>query len=122
MPSPLTANATLARAMTEEELLQCVLDAARALSWRSAHFRPAKTERGWRTAVSGDGKGFPDLVLVHRRMGEVVYVELKRESGKTTPEQDEWIRDLRDAGQRVYVWRPSCWLGGEVMSVLEGAE
>lgn len=115
-------NVPLANAMTEDELLTCVLDAARALGWRTAHFRPAKTERGWRTAVQGDGKGFADLVCVNPRMGEVIYVECKSERGKLTPEQEQWRQALTDVGQRFYVWRPSCWLSGEVMSVLEGAE
>lgn len=114
------AVAVLAAAMSEDELLACVIDACRALGWKTAHFRPAKTERGWRTAVSGDGKGFFDLVLMHERMGEVLFVELKSERGKQSPEQFEWHRTAIAAGQRVFVWYPSTWLNGGVMRVLEG--
>src|SRR5258705_9090381 len=54
----------LAAAMSEEELLTAVLQLCRVLGLRTAHFRPARTEKGWRTPVSGDGKGFPDLIIV----------------------------------------------------------
>ena len=67
--------------MTETELLTNVLELSTLLGWRTAHFRPAMTSHGWRTAVSGDGKGFPDLVLVS---GRVLFVELKGARGKVT--------------------------------------
>jgi hypothetical protein len=78
-----------------------VIDAARLFGWRVAHFRPALTKHGWRTPVAADGKGWPDLVLVRER---VIYAELKSGSGRLTPEQEEWITRLRNAGQEVYVW------------------
>jgi hypothetical protein len=49
--------------------------------------------------------GWPDLVFV--RGGDLFFAELKREIGKTTPEQDKWIAELRKTGHDVYVWRPS---------------
>jgi hypothetical protein len=54
-----------------------------------------------------DAKGFPDLVLV--RPPELIAVEVKRELGRTTVEQDEWLADLAAAGVEVYVARPSTW-------------
>jgi hypothetical protein len=48
--------------ITEAAFLRQVLDLAKLRGWRTAHFRPAQTSRGWRTAVQGDGAGFPDLV------------------------------------------------------------
>lgn len=47
--------------------------------------------------------GFPDLVLVRDR---VVFVELKRETTRATPAQQEWLTSLRDAGAEVYIVRP----------------
>ena len=47
--------------MSERELQDAVIQLARLLGWRVAHFRPAMTTRGWRTPVSADGAGFPDL-------------------------------------------------------------
>ena len=40
--------------MTEEQLLTAVMDLAKFAGWRVTHFRPARTGRGWRTAVQGD--------------------------------------------------------------------
>lgn len=50
--------------------------------------------------------GLPDLLLVRER---VLWAELKRESGKVSSEQLEWIHALIAALQEVYVWRPSDW-------------
>ena len=52
-------------------------------------------------------RGFPDLVMV--REGRLVVAELKRETGRTKPEQAEWLRLLRSAGVEAYIWRPSQW-------------
>ena len=65
---------------------------------------------GWQWYHTGDSRksnaGFPDLVMVRER---VVYAELKKQSGKVSPEQQVWIDALRAAGEEVYVWRPSDW-------------
>lgn len=121
------ATAAIASAMTEAQLLDNVIDAAQKLGWRVAHFRPATMSQGWRTAVSGDGKGFPDLVMVNERMGELLFVELKSERGKTSPEQGDWLRALTslkrfDGHVRTFVWLPSNWLSGAIQRVLEGVE
>jgi hypothetical protein len=50
-------------------------------------------------------RGFPDLVITGP--GGLVFVELKTQKGKVTPEQREWLLALRAAGVRAYVWRPS---------------
>jgi hypothetical protein len=77
------------------------IELAHLFGWRVAHFRPAKTSRGWRTPVQGDGKGWPDNVCVRER---VIFVELKRVGGKLSPEQQEWMDWLQQAGQECYVW------------------
>ena len=92
--------------MSEDDLLASILDACARLRLRTAHFRPAWTERGYRTAVSGDGKGFPDLVIAGRR---VAYRELKVGRNKPTAEQDAWLAALTDAGQDAGVWRETDW-------------
>lgn len=93
--------------MTEAEFLNQVIGFAKLFGWRVVHFRPAKTEHGWRTPVQADGKGFLDLVLVRER---IVFVELKSESGKPTEEQKLWMKWLQKAGQEVYLWKPSNWM------------
>lgn len=104
--------------MTEGELQGGVIDTARSLGFLVAHFRAAKTERGWRTPVEADGKGFPDLVLTGRR--RVIFVELKNEKRPLEPEQRVWLNALELAGAEVYVWRPSDYTSGLVEVILRG--
>lgn len=110
---------TLARATSEEALQSGVIDAMQQLGWRVAHFRPAKTAKGWRTAVQGDGKGFPDLIAVKGR--RCIVAELKSEAGDVTPEQQRWLDDFKASGHEVFVWRPMDWLEDRIMDVLRGA-
>jgi hypothetical protein len=84
-----------------------VIELAHLFGWRVAHFRPCKTGRGWRTPVQADGAGFPDLVLVGR--GRVIVAELKRETGRATPDQLAWLAAFTDAGVESVVWTPSCF-------------
>lgn len=95
--------------MSEAEFTSAVIQAAQAFGWIVAHFRPAKTEKGWRTAVQGDGKGYPDLTLVHPKWRRVVIAELKAEKGKVAPEQHRWLEAFAEAGIETHVWRPSDW-------------
>ena len=101
--------------MSERELQDWIVAAARLLGWRIAHFRPAWTEKGWRTAGSYDAQGWPDLVLVRDR---VVYAEIKLERGRLSAAQDAWLEVLREAGQEVYVWKPADWKSGAIEDVL----
>lgn len=95
----------IASLVTERDWQRQVTDAADLYGWSWAHFRPARTDRGWRTPVSGPlGAGFPDLVLVRER---VIYVELKAEGARLSPAQREIHDRLRDAGAELHVWRPS---------------
>ena len=94
--------------VTESAFQRQVLALAKMLGWRTAHFRPAMNQRGdWRTPVAGDGKGWPDLVLVK---GErVLFRELKTDRGVLSPEQREWRDALQAAGADYAVWRPKDW-------------
>jgi len=93
-------------AISEKAFSQQVVDLAQVLGWRIAHFRPARTAKGWRTPVSADGAGFPDLVMV--RGDRLIFAELKSEKGKAEPAQQEWLRLLEATGKaEVYLWRPS---------------
>jgi len=87
----------------EKDWQRDIISLARILGWKVAHFRPAQTSKGWRTAVGADGAGFPDLVLVRDR---VVFVELKNEKGRMSLEQLRWQDALQAAGAEWYVWRP----------------
>ena len=109
---------TATRSMSESELMSVVLETAALFGWRSAHFRPAMTAHGWRTAVSGDGKGWPDLILV--RCDRLIAAELKSERGVLSAEQRVWL-DVLGAVAEVHVWRPADWTSGTIESVLRKA-
>lgn len=108
--------------MSEAQLMSAVIDLARLLGYRVAHFRPAQTAKGWRTPVSADGAGFPDLVLVLPG-ARLLFVELKSEKGKLSAEQEAWMADLRSVSwdTEEYVWRPADWLSGAIERELRGA-
>ncbi len=104
---------------TEEEFLRQVIELARVFGWRTAHFRPAMTASGrWVTAVQGNGKGFPDLVLV--RGDRILFVELKTDVGRLTNEQADWLSALKAAGAAVYLWRPADW--EQIVATLKGED
>lgn len=103
--------------MSEEDLLGAVLDMAAVHGVRTAHFRAAKTAQGWRTPVQGDGKGWPDLVLVGA--GGVLFRELKSAAGSPSEEQRAWLVALNVAGQDANVWRPVDLRSGRILAELK---
>jgi hypothetical protein len=119
-----SSERALARRLTDEDRrLRAILEK----TWQSRVVRFAR-KHGWAvvsfhassmgskpdgtpifaTAISGDARGFPDLSLYKAGFAPI-YAELKRELGKTSPEQDVWLERLRDCGCMAFVWRPSDW-------------
>jgi RecJ-like exonuclease len=122
--------------ISEEQFLKQVMQLAKLRGWKTAHFRPAREKckpcRGtgkvlggkcpmckgsgdsWRTAVQGDGKGWPDLVLTKK--GRMIVAELKR-SRKECPTDEqyqwlqefEWIAEAAPAWIFVRTWAPEDW-------------
>lgn len=80
--------------MTEREFQQTVVDMARLLGWKVYHTHDSRRSE----------PGFPDLCLVRDR---IVWLELKTESGRVSPEQASWIAALNAAGGTALVVRPS---------------
>jgi len=90
---------------SEAGFLGWITDLADRRGYTWVHFRPARTEHGWRTPVSGPlGRGWPDLVLVKDR---VLFVEVKAADGRLRAEQADALRVLSLAGAEVHVWRPA---------------
>ena len=99
---------------TEADFMRTVLEYASLRGWKFVHFRAGLNRRGrWQTPISGE-PGFPDVVCV--RGDRVVALELKRQGGKATPAQLEWLLAL-DAVQGITarVVRPSDWAWIEEM-------
>lgn len=63
--------------------------------------------------------GFPDLVIVGS--AGVLWRELKRENGRVSQRQEEWLADLRRAGQDAGVWRPADLVSGVIATELARA-
>lgn len=51
--------------------------------------------------------GYPDLTLVRANPPDVLWVECKRQTGRVSPAQTQWIETLIAAGADAYIWRPS---------------
>jgi hypothetical protein len=83
--------------ITEKEFMQLVIDHAEANHWLVYHTYDSRRSE----------PGFPDLLLLRRRL---IAVELKSEKGETTQLQDEWLAAFRACGILAYLWRPSDWL------------
>jgi hypothetical protein len=110
----MTGQATREAHLSESAYQRRIIDAAAALSWRVAHFRPARTAHGWRTPLEGHA-GLPDLVLA--KGGSVILVEVKSERGTLTTGQVAWLDQLGDHGR---LWKPQSW--PEVLAELRGEE
>jgi len=103
----LTPKRVLQRGVTsEDDLLTAILELAKLYRWRSYHARPALTAKGYRTAVQGDGVGFPDLLLV--RSPRLIVAELKSQDApaELPLSQRAWLAAFHEIAER-HVWRPS---------------
>ncbi len=98
---------TASHLITEAQFQDTVTEYATLRGWRWTHFRPAKTDKGWRTPLQGS-RGFPDLVLV--RGLRLIFAEVKSERGILSADQKEWQDDLELVPEiEYYLWRPSDW-------------
>ena len=95
--------------ITETEWQQQVIDLAHALGWRHLHVRRS-IGKGNKWQTTTNVIGWPDLTLfrpARDNNGEIIFAELKTESGTVTKEQSEVLEMLRQTGHDAYVWRPS---------------
>ena len=94
------------------------------------------TELGWLVGFTYDSRksraGEPDLRMVHKATGRVVFAELKlSENAKLTPGrlggvngtvwldgQDDWANALERSNVEFYLWKPSHYESGEILEVL----
>jgi len=104
--------------MTEPQFQTGIIELARLLGYRVAHFRPAKTAHGWRTAVAADGKGYPDLTMA--KPGRLIFAECKSAARRLTEEQRAWTAVLGAAGAEVYVWQVGATTMQDIATILQG--
>jgi hypothetical protein len=96
--------------MTEAQFEGRIVHLARLCGWRVAHFGALQARDGrWITPARYDGKGFPDLVLIHDQRGLCLFREVKTDTGRVSEEQTVWLLLLTKAGCDAAVWRPKDW-------------
>ncbi len=98
--------------ISERDLQNAIVDAARLYGYMVFHTRPALSSKGWRTPVQYDGKGFVDLVLVGK--DTIIFAEIKAAKGKLSREQEHWLEGLEKVARacdtvKVCVRRPEHW-------------
>lgn len=100
----------MAAGMSEATLQRNILSLATVtLDWLGYHTHDSRRSQ----------PGFPDLVLVSAKQRRLIFAELKTERGRQTLNQQQWERELRQAGHgEYYLWRPTDWLTGRVTQIL----
>jgi hypothetical protein len=114
LTTPAEFDVKVARDMSEATLQQNVEQMMGVFGWLSYHTHDSRRSNA----------GFPDLVAV--RGHRLIFAELKAETGKYRPGQQEWLDALRRVQledfdgdlPEVYTWRPSNWLKREIEAVL----
>lgn len=81
-------NKPLHLRQSEAQFQAAIIEYAQARGWKVHAERPARSDKGWRTAIQGDA-GFPDLVLA--RNGQIFVLELKGQNGRVSDAQEKWI-------------------------------
>ncbi|MHB8322987.1 MAG: VRR-NUC domain-containing protein [Candidatus Dormibacteria bacterium] len=105
------AQSVVTSRTTEADLLRSVVNLAQLQGWLTYHT--------WNSRHSA--AGFPDLVMT--RLGRLLFVELKAQSGKLTAEQQVWADALSQAGVEgavdYYTWRPNDLISGAIKQALK---
>lgn len=101
--------------MTEKELRDAVIEAARTAGWRVAFWPkvPVKYQGQpvrWMTPIGGDAKGWLDLFMIRERPLPVELKGREQDAGyHVTPEQQQWIDAWSLIGVRALIWTPRDW-------------
>ena len=98
--------------LTEAQFTKQVIAMFRLNGWMVSHFRPARTAKGWRTAIQGDA-GFGDIVAAKK--GRKVMAELKVGRNIASRDQMQWLAAW---GKDSYLWYPQDW--AQIAAVAEG--
>ena len=86
--------------ITETQFATQVEDLLERFGWRWLHIKPSIMQSGqWASSMNTKGKGWPDYTCV--REGRLIFAELKDRLSHTTPEQDDWLGDLRECVKHI---------------------
>ncbi len=91
-----------ATAADEKHFMADVIREAKRCGWLVYHTHNSRRSQA----------GFPDLVMI--RGCRMIVAELKTETGKTSPQQDDWLLAFNSVAYtsdnlEVHVWTPSMW-------------
>jgi hypothetical protein len=99
---------------TERDFQRAVMELAELSGWETLHVRTSMQQGRYMTATTGTlARGWPDLVLFHPARQKVLYVELKTDRGRLSPDQERVLSLLsaifEGTWASVQVWRPKDW-------------
>ena len=100
-------------APSEAQFQAAVVELAHLRGWLVMHIHDSRR---------GLGAGFPDLCLVHERTGELLFAELKTDSGRVSVKQQRWIDALALGGHIAAVWRPTHLRNGQINRALRPSD
>lgn len=101
--------------MSGKQIQDGAVEVARRHGYICAHFRPAPSRSGFITPYSYDSKGFPDLMLVGRK---VIAVEVKGDGDRLRPEQERWLEGFAAAGIETLVLTAKGYREGALEAIL----
>jgi len=106
--------------VTERELRDAIIGAARAAGW-AVHYTPKVPVKfpgqpvRWTTPIGGDGKGWLDLTMLRERILPVEIKARSQDAGyHVTAEQQQWIDRWAVVGVRAFIWTPRDWQDGTI--------
>ncbi len=101
--------------ISESDWQRTLLALLKLYGYRVCEFRKARCKKDgqdvYRTPFGADGVGFVDLVAVRPGIRQteprIIFIELKSETGKLSPEQEAWKVAIVAADGEYYLARPS---------------
>lgn len=102
--------------MNGKQLSDAAVELAHMRGYIVAHFTNVQDARGfYRTSFAYDAKGFPDLILVGRK---VLAIEVKGDSDKLSAAQKRWLIAFEQAGVETMILTSKAYREGALEKVL----
>jgi hypothetical protein len=91
--------------------------------YKVAGFRAVRVQRKdgsvyYETPVRFEGKGFPDILALHKETGRRIAAEVKVGHDTLKPEQREWLELMDKCGFESYEWDEHDWVDGTIERTL----